>query len=108
MKPERSFVAERAVAQHCAALLPARQAGSADALARFAALGERLARALATGFAPLLGDCPPCVSAALPEEATPSALAVTIPSTASGKSAIQVADGQRLWIGWMQTRPNVK
>ena len=29
-------------------------------------------------------------------------------STVSGKSAIQCAEGQRLWIGWMQTSPNVK
>lgn len=63
MRPEGPFVAERALAQHSAALLrraaPARRAG-ADVLA--AALGARLAAALGKPLAPFLAGAVPAIS----------------------------------------------
>ncbi|MCX7865041.1 MAG: flagellar motor switch protein FliM, partial [Novosphingobium sp.] len=54
MKPERRFVADRPVARHCRELIPA-QARADDSSALLKAYGERLADALASGLARLVG-----------------------------------------------------
>lgn len=60
MKPQREFVAERAAAQHCEALL--RQAPAVDPLIAFARFGERLAEALPVALAPWHGSIPPAIT----------------------------------------------
>lgn len=61
MKPERAFIAERAIARHCAELMPAapKPVDPAPALAR---LGMRLARTIAQNLTTLTGGTPPEVS----------------------------------------------
>lgn len=73
MKPERSFIAERPLAQHCPELL---RSGPtvAELLPLFARFGERAARALAAGLAGLGGGMAPEVRAGKPQETTGSAL----------------------------------
>ena len=58
MKPQRSFVAQRPLAQHCAELIPAR-AAAADPFAAAQGIGARLARELATNLAPHYGGGAP-------------------------------------------------
>ncbi|MEP6869924.1 MAG: FliM/FliN family flagellar motor switch protein [Novosphingobium sp.] len=57
MKPERAFVAERAAAQHCAALLPAGPA-AAELLPQLTRLGERWAKRLAPALGTVTGNAP--------------------------------------------------
>ena len=67
MKPERAFIAERALATHCSELL--RQGpGAEELLPLLARMGERLARRLAGALAPLLGGEAPQVSCGAPRE----------------------------------------
>lgn len=67
MRPERAFIAERALAQHCAELVRA-SPPPADLLPQLARCGERLAIASASALQPLIGGEPPAVSAAPPSE----------------------------------------
>lgn len=60
MRPERTFVAERAAAQHCPQLLR-RGPEVAELLPLFAKAGERLARLLAQGLAELAGGEAPAL-----------------------------------------------
>lgn len=60
MKPERQFIAERALASHCPQLL--RQGpGPQDLLPLLTRMGERLARRMSGALAPLLGGEAPVV-----------------------------------------------
>ena len=61
MKPERAFVAERALAQHCPELLRGSDSSPEALLPRLARIGEPLARALAAALAPMAGVEPPAV-----------------------------------------------
>lgn len=71
MKPERTFIAERPLAQHSPALLrPA--PGAADLLPALGRTGERLARSLRNALAPLLGG-----ESAMVEHAEPIAQAAS-------------------------------
>lgn len=74
MKPERAFVAERTVAQHCPELLRSSPA-PAELVPSLARLGERLARALSTSLAPLSGGDAPMVRCEAPRECAASELA---------------------------------
>jgi flagellar motor switch protein FliM len=60
MKPERAFIAERALAQHCPELLKAAP-DPAELMPLLGRVGERLARRLAGSLAPLLGGEAPLV-----------------------------------------------
>lgn len=62
MRPERNFIAERALASHCSELLR-KGLGPEDLLPALNRLGERLARRLSGALAPLLGDEAPQISA---------------------------------------------
>ncbi len=73
MKPERSFIAERPMAQHCPELLRAGPTVS-ELLPQFGRFGERAARALAAGLAALGGGMAPEVRAGKPQETTAAAL----------------------------------
>lgn len=67
MKPIRSLVAERPLAQHCAELLREGAAGGArpgDLAPGLARLGEKLARGLAVALAPLVGGEAPTIACA--------------------------------------------
>lgn len=67
MKPDRAFIAERALATHCSELL--RQGpGAEELLPLLSRMGERLARRLAGALAPLLGGEAPQVSCGAPRE----------------------------------------
>lgn len=65
MRPEFSFVAERALAKHCPELLRAPPA-PAELLPRLARAGNRMARSLSIALEPLLGD-PPTVRCDAPQ-----------------------------------------
>lgn len=74
MKPERAFVAERTVAEHCRELLRVSPA-PAELVPSLARLGERLARALSASLATLSGGEAPAVSCADIRECAASELA---------------------------------
>lgn len=65
MKPQRAFIAERALACHCPELL-AQPPCPEELLPRLARLGERLGTALVPGLGALLGGEAPMVHAAAP------------------------------------------
>lgn len=67
MKPERTFLAERALAQHCAALLRPAPSPS-ELLPSLARAAERLTRILRGALAPLVGGEPPLVECEGPAE----------------------------------------
>lgn len=74
MKPERIFIAERPLAQHCPELLrPAPVAG--ELLPSLARLGDKLARTLAAGLANLSGGEAPVVRCHAPRECRMAELA---------------------------------
>jgi flagellar motor switch protein FliM len=81
VKPERTFVAERAAAQHCAELLH-RAPPPIDPMPLLARFGERLTRLLPVALAPLHGGVPPIVSAAEPLTDESRQLVTAIPTLA--------------------------
>lgn len=81
MKPQRTFVAERAAAQHCAELLH-RAPPPVDPLPLLARFAERLARLLPVALAPLHGGVPPIVSAGEPSTGEAKQLVTAIPALA--------------------------
>ena len=76
MKPERAFVAERAITQHCPQLLRGGDSAPETLVPRLAAIGEPLARALAKALAPMsgAGDEPPAVRCGEVRSAVPAEL----------------------------------
>ncbi len=72
MKPERAFIAERALAQHCSELFGASAAGSApaDLLPALGKVGAKLGRALAAALSPLIGGQELVVEVAAPRQAS--------------------------------------
>jgi flagellar motor switch protein FliM len=74
MKPERAFVAERMLAQHCPELLRG-NAAPVPLMPALTRLGEGAARALALALAPLLAGEPPLVRSADVRECTMAELA---------------------------------
>lgn len=72
MKPERAFIAERPLAQHCPELLRASEAGTAPAelLPALGHAGAKLARVFAASLSPLIGGQELIVAAAAPRELT--------------------------------------
>lgn len=72
MKPERTFIAERPLAQHCPELLRASASGSvpADLLPALGHAGAKLARVFAASLSPLIGGQELVVTVAAPRETT--------------------------------------
>ena len=83
MKPERSFVADRVVAQHCSELLGPTAPALSDLAPSLALLSGRLSLSIAAGLARLSGGEAPAVRAAAPRATTPTELASEAPSLAS-------------------------
>jgi flagellar motor switch protein FliM len=88
MKPERAFVAERMLAQHCPELLRA-NAAPVPLMPALARLGDGVARALANGLAPLSGGEAPLVRSRAPRECTMADLAEEVAPLAA--NSLQVA-----------------
>ena len=81
MKPQHEFIAERAAAQHCEALL--RMEPKTDPLIAFARFGERLAEVLPSALAPWHGALPPVVDCGVARECDGAELGAGIGSLAS-------------------------
>ena len=69
MKPERGFVAERALAQHSTALLRPGP-GAAELIGGLERAGQRIAKALPGALAPLIGDVRLEIQRATPQKTT--------------------------------------
>jgi len=69
MKPQREFIAERPLAEHCPELLK-RGPAPEDLLHLFERMGQRFARRLSGALAPLMGGEAPIVSCGAPRETT--------------------------------------
>lgn len=67
MKPQREFIAERPLAEHCPELLK-RGPAPEDLLQLLERMGQRFARRLSGAFAPLMGGEAPIVSCTSPRE----------------------------------------
>ena len=85
MKPQRSFIAERPLAQHCAELMRQDAGGDApfDALPSLARAGDKLVRILAPNLASLLGGVAPVIKPGVPAESDLAALTARIPALAA-------------------------
>ena len=92
MKPERPFIAERALADHCPQLL--RQGpGAPDLLPLLTRMGERLARRMAGALAPMLGGEAPLVSCQSARETDVDSLGRSVASLAAN-SLFAVGPGE--------------
>ena len=94
MKPERTLVAERALAQHCPELLR-EGPRPRELLPRLAALGERITVPLAQGLARISGGEAPAVKCAEPRECNAGDLANEIAPLAAN-SLLGAGDGSVL------------
>lgn len=95
MRPERTFVAERAAAQHCAELLR-RGPDPTELIALFAKAGDRFARQFAQGLAALTGGEAPSVTARKVRECTMGDLAESTPALAANSLLAAGAGGAPL------------
>lgn len=96
MKPERAFIAERPLAQHCPELLRTSVTGSAPAelLPTLGQAGVKLARVFAAALSPLIGGQELVVTAAAPREATAADLTKDIAPLAA--SSLMASGGAAL------------
>lgn len=80
MKPERSFIADRALAQHCPELIRSGGEGSAPAelLPALGRVGTKLSRVFAAALAPLTGGQDVVIQVGPPREVTAAVLAAEI------------------------------
>ena len=83
MKPQRTFVADRMAAQHCAELLGPTTPAMSDLAPSLALLSGRLAMSIASGLGRLSSSETPFVSAEPPRAATAAELAGEAPALAS-------------------------
>lgn len=96
MKPERAFVAERMLAQHCPELLRS-NAAPVPLMPALSRLGDGLARALSNGLATLASGEAPLVRAAPPRECSFAELGREIaPLAANSLMAIDTAESTLL------------
>lgn len=96
MKPERPFIAQRALARHCPELLRAAPQPE-ELLPQLAPVGERLARGFASQLAVLLGGEAPAVRAEAPRECDAAELVrVTAPLAANSLLALAGSDARIL------------
>ena len=96
MKPERGFIAERALAQHCPELLrqDADAPAPADLLPALGRVGTKLGRVLAGALSPLIGGQEIAVEAAAPRRVTAGELAQEIaPLAANSLLGLSGASG---------------
>jgi flagellar motor switch protein FliM len=93
MKPERAFVAERMLAQHCPELLRS-NAATVPLMPALARLGDGVARALASALAPLSAGEAPLVRSRAPRECTMAELAEDIAALAA--NSLQTAGSPEL------------
>jgi len=75
MKPERAFVAERQLAQHCPELLQSKDAAPVQLMPALSRLGDGVARTLSNALASLSAGEPPLVRSRAPRECTMAELA---------------------------------
>ena len=75
MKPERAFVAERQLAQHCPELLQSKDAAPVPLMPALSRLGDGVARTLSNALAALSAGEPPLVRSKPPRECTMAELA---------------------------------
>jgi flagellar motor switch protein FliM len=75
MKPERAFVAERQLAQHCPELLQSKDAATVPLMPALSRLGDGVARTLSNALASLSAGEPPLVRSKAPRECTMAELA---------------------------------
>jgi flagellar motor switch protein FliM len=75
MKPERAFVAERQLAQHCPELLQSKDAAPVQLMPALSRLGDGAARTLSNALASLSAGEPPLVRSKAPRECTMAELA---------------------------------
>lgn len=85
MKPQRQFIAERTLAQHCPELIR-KGPGPEELLPLLTRMGERFARRLSGALAPLLGGEAPLVSCTSPRETTLESLHHSIAQLAANSS----------------------
>lgn len=80
MKPERSFIAERVMAQHCPELIRSEGESSAptELLPALARVGTKLSRSFAAGLSSLMGGQDVAIEVENPREVTAGALAAEI------------------------------
>lgn len=80
MKPERSFIAERVLAQHCPELFRSADEGSAPAelVPALGRVGTKLSRMFAATLSPLIGGQDVVIQVGPPREVTAAALAAEI------------------------------
>lgn len=95
MKPERTFIAERAAAHHCAELLR-RGPEPAELLPAFQRLGEKFARQLAPALTALLGGDEPAVTPLTPLEQSEIELVGAVGSLAANSLLATAAPGVTL------------
>jgi|GEM_PF-348835 len=106
MKPQREFLAERPLAEHCAELL--RQGpGPDELLPLIKRMGERFARRLSGALAPLLGGEAPMVSCTTPRETTLESLHQSIASLAAN-SLIAVGDAKTPMLVSIEAEPMLR
>src|ERR1700741_5163852 len=78
MKPDRAFVAQRQLAQHCPELLQSKDAAPVQLMPALSRLGDGAARALSNALASLSAGEPPLVRSRAPRECTMAQLAQDI------------------------------
>lgn len=83
MRPERSFIAERQIAQHCPELLGRPAPSASELMPALARLSGRMAHSFAVGLARLSGGDAPSVRAAAPRATTATQLAEAAPALAT-------------------------
>jgi flagellar motor switch protein FliM len=106
MKPQREFLAERPLAEHCAELL--RQGpGPDELLPLIKRMGERYARRLSGALAPLLGGEAPMVSCTTPRETTLDSLHQSIASLAAN-SLMAVGDAKTPMLVSIEAEPMLR
>jgi len=93
MKPERTLIAERPLAQHCAELLRAGP-DPVELLPLLGRMGERLARRLSGALAPLMGGEAPVVRCQNPREGTLETLAAAAMSPLAANSLMAMGPGR--------------
>jgi flagellar motor switch protein FliM len=100
VKPERAFIAERPLAQHCPELLRASVSGSAPAelLPALGRAGAKRTRVFAAALSPLVGGQELSVTAAAPRDGSAADFAKGIAPLAA--SSLLAADGAALLVSF--------
>lgn len=97
MKPQRAFIAERPLAEHCQELLARGNAAApADLLPALAKLGDRFSRGLAAALTPLSGGNAPALRCAAPRAVAMAELTTTTAPLAANSLLAAGADGTPL------------